>query len=569
MDAATGKPLPKVMVTAYAKTNLTQNKPCPKYDGRLHARESAADGSFTLSIPPANNSYLVTYCITAYEAFTQETNDNSKNGSPIQPQPIRLWQLPGDAAAMVAAITHVRDDARKTIAWLSRNRVAFSAALEALEEPERALVTQWIPVSAPPPATLPAQDLRTLTQSVRTTLAYFDKASPQHFRKEVKRFAEIDEYLRKRENQLQSACGLSELGNDEESDGKGFALRILFGGLIAFLPGSDGAELTVVMIHTPDEYTLADGTNLEHYRPLLVARAASCRGTCRTDDQPSIAQFFYPDKTPQQACLSLGGALLGGGAWQLSGAELSLEGPEGPLEIRTGARGRDKNGALHRVPHTAAEREDFSWVADITDLAPETDGYKASLTSANPGNRIAARLKLRSGKVLTYSIIRFGVRALAFDFRTPSGEGTETPYTQALADWVEATIHVSGNSLRIVDQSFADPTQKRTMELKPENGVVEIALLNLPRNEMSHPPEADSKPKLGWNFEIYYDLVKIPPARRKRLIPSVFGSPAEEPETDWSTLHPQALRSELLEQLRLGFRGKGLHEPTLCPLTKD
>lgn len=568
-----------MLITAYAGANRTESKPCPKYDGRLQTQESSPDGTFTLSIPPANTSYLVTYCLTAYDAFTTEANDNRRNGSSIQPAPVRLWQVGGDAAAMSAAITHVRNDARKTIASLSRNHAAFAAALEALEAPEKVLVTHWMPVSGSsdslPSDPLPAQDLSQLTQSVRTTLAYFDKASPQHFREAVKRFDEIDDYLRKRENQApQDACspaGPSELRDDETGDGKGFALRIFFGGLIAFLSSLDGAELTVVMIHTPNGYTLSDGTALAHHRPLLLARAATCQGACRTDDPESIARFFYPNKTLAQACLSLGGALLGGSAWQLSGAELSLEGPKGTLQIRTGARGRHENGALYRVPLTAAEREDFSWVADISELAPETEGYDKSLiASGNPGNRVAARLRLRSGKVVTYSVIRIDAKARPVHFRSASGEGTNAPYAQALANWVEATIHVPGDSLRIVEQSFTDPARKRTMQLYPRNGVMEIALLNFPPIEMPSPEETDSKPGPRRPFEIYYDLVKTPPAHAERLVPFLLPPSALDPQTDWSTLHPlEELWSDLLDQLGLSPRGKGPYGTGLFPITKD
>jgi len=350
-----------------------------------------------------------------------------------------------------------------------------------------------------------------------------------------------------------------------------FVLRIFFSGLIAFIPSSDGKELTVAMIDTPHAYEMADGTTLAHHKPLLLARAASCEGTCRTDDHTSIAQFLYAKKTTQEALTSFNGALLGGGAWQLSGSELSLDGPEGPLEIRTGARGSDENGALHRVPQTAAEREDFSWVTDISDLSPGTEGYDSALTaSGNPGDLVAARLRLRNGKVITYSVIKIDGKARPVHFRKPSGEGPDASYAQALANWVEATIRVPGDSLEIVDQSFADPARKRTMKLHPQNGVVEIALLNLPPYETPDPDAPSAAPKPGQHFQIYYDLVKTPPAQTERLVPHLPLSPsASDPQTDWGTLHPrQVLWSNLLEQLGLSPRGKGPYEVALCPITQ-
>lgn len=351
-----------------------------------------------------------------------------------------------------------------------------------------------------------------------------------------------------------------------------FVVRIFFSGLIALVPNSDGKELTIAMIDTPHAYEMADGTTLAHHKPLLLARAASCEGTCRTDVHTSIAQFLYARKTTEEAFTSLNGALQGGGAWQLAGSELSLVGPEEPLEIRTGVRGRDENGALHRVPLTAEEREDFSWVADISDIAPGTEGYDSALTaSGNPGDLVAARLKLRSGKVITYSVIKIDGKARPVHFRKPSGEGADAPYAQALASWVEATIHVPGESLEIVDQSFADPTRKRTMKLRPLNGVVEIAMLNLPPYETPDPDAPATTPKPGQHFQIYYDLVKTPPAQAERLVPHLpLAASASDPQTDWGTLHPRpVLWSNLLEQLGLSPRGKGPYEVALCPITQN
>src|ERR1043165_8271426 len=128
-----------------------------------------------------------------------------------------------------------------------------------------------------------------------------------------------------------------------------FVLRIFFSGLIAFVPNSDGTQMNVILANTPHEYTLADGTALPHHYPILLARAASCEGTCLTD-QADIASFLFANKTASQAETLLNHALQGGGAWALSGSDLSLAGPVEPLAIRTGARGRDDNGVLLPVP---------------------------------------------------------------------------------------------------------------------------------------------------------------------------------------------------------------------------
>lgn len=352
-----------------------------------------------------------------------------------------------------------------------------------------------------------------------------------------------------------------------------FVLRIFFSGLIAFIPGDDGTELNVILVQTPHAYALADGSTLAHHRPLLLARAASCEGTCKTDDaQASIAEFLYARKTPQQALDALNVALLGGGAWRLTGSELSLNGPAGPLDIRTGVRGRDENGVLNCVPKTAEEREDFTWVANINEIAPDSEGYKSSLTQpGNPGNLVAARLKLRSGEIKTYSVIKIDGKARPVHFRKPSGTGPEAPYAQALANWVEATIKVSGNSLEIVDQDFAEPTRQRSMRLHPQDGVIELAVLNLPPYQTPDPDAPAPSPQPGQHFQIYYDLANTPAAQADRLVPHQALLPlASDPQTDWPSLHPRTeMWSHLLEQLGLSPRGKGPYEVALCPVTRD
>jgi hypothetical protein len=352
-----------------------------------------------------------------------------------------------------------------------------------------------------------------------------------------------------------------------------FILRIFFTGLIALRPSADGKEVTVLLVNTPHEYALADGTSLAHHMPVVVARAASCEGTCTTEDHASIAQFLYANKTSQQAVTALNGATLGGGAWLLSNSDLTLVGPNEPLKIRTNARGRTETGALQLVPTTPAEREDISWVAGLSDLAPSTHGFKAAVTSseAPPGCMIVARLKLRSGKLFTYSLVKIDGKARPVHFRKPSGEGPEAAYIQAVANWVAAEIHVPGDVVEIVDQNFNDSAKRRSMKLHPQDGVVEIAVLNLPPFEPPAPDAVAPLPAPGQHFQIYYDLVKTPPARADRLVPfATSAAAAADPQVDWAALHPrQSLWSNLLEQLNLSPRGKSPYDLALCPITKE
>lgn len=351
-----------------------------------------------------------------------------------------------------------------------------------------------------------------------------------------------------------------------------FILRIFISGLIALQPSADGTEVNVLLVNTPHEYALADGTALAHHNPLVLARAASCEGTCTTEDHAAIAQSMYSNKTSAQAVTALNSALLGGGAWRLASSDLTLVGPEEPLAIRTNVRGHTENGALQLVPTTPTEREDFSWVTDMSDLAPGTEGFKAAVkgTEPPPGCLIAARFKLRNGKLFTYSLVKIDAKARPVHFRKPSGEGPEASYTQAVANWVAAEIHVPGDFVELVEHDFSDSTRHRSMKLYPQDGVVEMAILNLPPFEAPAPDAIAPTPAPGQHFQIYYDLVKTPPARADRLVPYTAIASASEPQVDWAMLHPrQQLWSNLLEQLNLNPRGKSPYDLTLCPITKE
>src|SRR4051812_21073938 len=137
-----------------------------------------------------------------------------------------------------------------------------------------------------------------------------------------------------------------------------FVLRIIFSGLIVFVPSQDGRQVTVLLLNVPHNHQLSDGSALADHKPLMVARAGACSGDCPTRDA-EIARFLFADKSLAEALDALEAAVGGGGAWVLDGSELfvrkaSESDPDLPaLSIRRNVR----NGI---IPTTSAEREDFS-----------------------------------------------------------------------------------------------------------------------------------------------------------------------------------------------------------------
>lgn len=348
-----------------------------------------------------------------------------------------------------------------------------------------------------------------------------------------------------------------------------FLVRILFSGLMAFVPSEDGTDLTVLLLNVDSAYHHSDGSTLAQHKPLLLARAGNCTGDCPTDNQ-DIAEYLYADKTTQQALSSYASAVSGGGGWLLSGTDIefrkgSSADPALPeLEFQTGVRAT-VNGNPAVIPASSSEREDYSWIANLKQLCPSTCTLNSDVFSSAPPNLIAARLHIRNGKVYTYSVARIGSDVTPVNFKRLDGTGSASSYTQAVASWVGADIEVEGDSIEIAESAFSG-SSARTMTLEPdENGNVEVAVINLP--PFVPPSTTDNEsPQVGKHFELYYDLLDNPPDPETRLVPraGVAGNITYD-EVDWSTVHPTGtLFSELLNQLRLNI-GRSAYDRTLCP----
>ncbi len=354
-----------------------------------------------------------------------------------------------------------------------------------------------------------------------------------------------------------------------------FILRILFSGLMVFVPSEDKQEVTVLLLNVGHAHEMSDGSTLDLHKAMLVARAGGCVGDCPNDD-PVIAQHLYSDKSLSAARDALGVAVDGGAAWLLSGSDLSLRkgstsDPELPALVLIDDTRSSVNGVPQIIPTTANERKDFSWLADLKKICQSGCNIDTALLEAQPpAGVIAARLRLRTGNVFTYSIARIGQDITPVHFKRLDGSGTVSPYSQAVATWIGADVTVSGNSIEIVEEKFnGDPS--RSMKLSPgENENVEIAVMNLPPFT---PPAAPypANPGVGKHFEMYYEVTQTPPAPEARLVPFAgarAGSPSYA-QVDWHSIHPQEmLWSELLNQLRLDV-GRTVAEQILCPPAQD
>ncbi|HYO76110.1 MAG TPA: hypothetical protein VE010_06565, partial [Thermoanaerobaculia bacterium] len=240
-----------------------------------------------------------------------------------------------------------------------------------------------------------------------------------------------------------------------------------------------------------------------------------------------------------------------------------------PLVIRNNVRGT-VNGQPQIVPTNATEREDFSWVPNLKQVcATGCTLNPAVLATQPPSGLIAARFRLRSGTVFTYSVARVGANVTPVNFKRLDGTGSASSYSQAVATWVAADIAINGSNVEIVEEKFAGGAGRSMMLTPDANDRIEIAVLNLPPFIPPASP-ANDDPQVGKHFEAYYDLATNPPARETRLVPRAGAlANATYPQVDWNLVHPQnVLYSELLNKLRLDV-GRSVYDRTLCPPTQN
>lgn len=353
-----------------------------------------------------------------------------------------------------------------------------------------------------------------------------------------------------------------------------FILRILFSGMIVFVPSEDRQQVTILLLNAPHSHQLSDTSALDSHKPLLIARAGNCTGQCPTNDL-DIAQYLFADKSASAALDSLEAAVANGGAWELAGSDLSLRkgattDPDLPaLDFIDDTRG-SVSGALRNIPTSASEREDFSWVANLKELC-SSGGCSVdsdTLGTNPPANLIAARLTLRTGKVFTYAVARVGGNVTPVHFKRLDGTGAVSGYSQSVASWVGVDVQIAGDSIEIVEEKFnGDPG--RAMKLFPDAGdTVEVAVLNLPPFVSPATPFTGT-PGIGKHFEMYYDVLDTPPSARLVPFPgAAAGSPAY-PEVGWHSVHPtSAVGSELLNQLRLEI-GRAPFDEVVCPPSQN
>lgn len=343
-----------------------------------------------------------------------------------------------------------------------------------------------------------------------------------------------------------------------------FVLRILFTGLMAFIPNEGGTEVTVLLLNA-DHYHTSDGAAMQQHEAILYARAGGCTGNC-VDDDAAIAAFTFRDQSSSAALDSLAAALGDGSAWKISGSDISFQKVSGAANLPALNIVDDVRGT-EIIPTTSTERKDISWVASLTQICGSGCTIDSDLLATIPPEIVAARFTIDSGDFFTWSVARLGSDVIPAQFRRLDGTGTAASYVQSIASWIGTEITVTGTAIEFVETKH-DSSSGRTMTLTPDaSNKVEIAVINLPPFV---PPASTSNdaPQVGKHFEMYYDLLQNPPDHETRRVPFA-GAPSgtSVPQVSWATVHPSsAVYSDLLNALRFDV-GRSLYDRTICPPT--
>ncbi len=351
-----------------------------------------------------------------------------------------------------------------------------------------------------------------------------------------------------------------------------FVLRIYFLGLMAFVPSQDGHEATVLLLDArPGAVLLREHPTIEAHVPLLLARGI-CSGDCGAAQRSSIAQRIAPHLGASDATAQLESALQGGGAWKLTGTDLSINPPntrsapndKANLHI-AGRQQLHARSASADLELSVDHLEDFGLVTDLSYLVGDHGTVDLGLLKTGTSDpRIVARLPLTAGRLRTRTVFQVDNDIVPIEFRS-SAQSITLP---ASADSAILDLEIFGPDIEIVAVDLASGCTRR-MRLAPTEpgGVVEIALLNSPessydpvvvRQREAHPPQT------GHHFALYYQLAENPSPEGDRPLPHLgSGERVANPVTE---LNPE-LQSDLLQALGL-TSSRGAYDRIICPLAQ-
>jgi hypothetical protein len=291
-------------------------------------------------------------------------------------------------------------------------------------------------------------------------------------------------------------------------------VRLIFSGLIAFAPvtfhespgGLPSSGIVALMPEALGDTYAADGCPLPEHIPGLFISAEYCWKVSRW---PIHFPFWLPTISPcrmdPELALKLGDPLpslkirfserLRG--WQISLFPGPLADPP-PTGTAPAPRSR-----WQYCPRNPGEETDPSWIPDISGM-DQAD----STCLSGAGCRLAARAKIRGGKLLTCHLLRSPTdnRIAAFRFQEDSAFWSLGHQVQAVADTTMLDLRFAQPWLGVHFERLGDPDKSFNLLLTPLNGQIQLWVADLPDEVMAH-GDACSDDSLEKHDEIYYNVL--------------------------------------------------------------
>ena len=258
-----------------------------------------------------------------------------------------------------------------------------------------------------------------------------------------------------------------------------FVLKIIFQGLLAFVPVKDGSDvpnLWAVLVDATDIRTVP--------APFFDLQKAAdhCRRACGSCTETAFAGGLHAHR----AAVSFGD----GEFWLLAGHNLELSVPGSDP---TGIKIIDVLPDTLKVPDLTKPEEiaEFSWVPDVRKISTRLGVVNPEVIEKTPdkdlGARVAARMLLTRGKIETGSVATElkdqKIKPTVFKFDPQAGTYT---VEQALADTVVYTLEIKDVEVEegkcyaaLTRRRFKDSSDVRTVLLEPKGGMISFKILNV------------------------------------------------------------------------------------------
>jgi hypothetical protein len=317
-----------------------------------------------------------------------------------------------------------------------------------------------------------------------------------------------------------------------------FVLRIYLLGLIGFVPHSDEAKMTVLLLDAREPHYTSDGHTIGTHHPVVVARAGGCEGDCLGEAE-ALSNIVVPERTtpePADRLAALRDAVQRGGGWILDGSDLRLEGIGSGLVFHQGrTHEADSKSAEDRglLPDGALTLEDFDLVASLGRFSPEAGAVDSDVFARPPKKGlIVARFEVDRGKVKTLRPAAFGASLGPLRFATAREHRPQVGRPETFAGAVVLEIPVSAATIQLLERRLTGEPS-RAMRLSPLNvagkPTVELLVANLPKESYdpqppnphaSHDGHGSQRAWLDRHFELFYELSDHRPPVRQRPIPA-------------------------------------------------